>query len=232
MSLTIKLKTLLNNYMQADSQAFAIAVNGVSMYTSDDVIHALLSWYDYTFAYPEYDPPTHQIYPNGYFVKQWQKYVAQNGAGLLNEYQIFNQSDYDPISNYDMTEESADGKRLDSGKSTTTPSGTSTNTNQTYRTGINSSGDGVPTDKNVNTLTYTGAQTETEVQPDNTQSMVFDGGTKTGYHEANEHFLKRSGNIGVTTTQQMAEAEIQLRKHDLLHEFVSRFIARYCYYAG
>ena len=151
---------------------------------------------------------------------------------MENEYNIFNTANYDPISNYDMIEQAADGKRLDSGTSTTTPSGTSTNTNSLYRTGINSSGDGVLTDKTVNEQTYTDAQTETAIEPDNTQTMDFDGQTKTGYHEANEHYMKRSGNIGVTTTQQMAESEIELRKHDLLLEFVTRFIERHCYYAG
>ena len=131
-----------------------------------------------------------------------------------------------------MTEQAADGKRLDSGTSTVTPSGTSTNTNSLYRTGINSIGDGVLTDKTINEQTYTDAQTETAIEPDNTQTMDFDGQTKTGYHEANEHYMKRSGNIGVTTTQQMAESEIELRKHDLLLEFVTRFIERHCYYAG
>lgn len=40
--------------------------------------------------------------------------------------------------------------------------------------------------------------------------------------------LNREGNIGVTTSQQMIEAELKLRKHDILKEWLGEFVAEYC----
>lgn len=40
--------------------------------------------------------------------------------------------------------------------------------------------------------------------------------------------LNRAGNIGVTTSQQMIEAELKLRKHDILKEWLGEFVAEYC----
>ena len=62
--------------------------------------------------------------------------------------------------------------------------------------------------------------------------MDFDGDTLTGYHEANEHYLKRSGNIGVTTSAQMITGEVELRKIDLLKDYIREFFNRYGYAVG
>lgn len=54
------------------------------------------------------------------------------------------------------------------------------------------------------------------------------------YHgdEIKTHNFERSGNIGVTTSQQMITSEIALRKQNILEMFVDNFVARYCYYGG
>lgn len=227
----IALKKVIDHFRTVTGDPFKLSFGGVDMFTNTDVLETMeYNFYEYRYTYPDFSPGYTYYYNT--FKNAWDIYVKANIKGLLNEYNIFNTANYDPISNYDMVEQASDGKRLDRGTSTVTPSGTATNTNSLYRTGINSTGDGVLADKTVNEQTYTDAQSETVVSPDNTQTMDFDGQTKTGYHEANEHYMKRSGNIGVTTTQQMAESEIELRKHDLLLEFVTRFIERHCYYAG
>lgn len=232
MSTTEKVKNILNSIIAATgTNDLEIVVGGATLYTHDQVLHMLESWYDYIFVYPELSPPSTIYNPVLYFIARWKDFVSQNGAGLKNEYDIFNTSGYDPISNYDVTEGSADGKKLDKKKETTTPTGEATTQTDLSKTGINS---GTPslTDRNTTTVSYNQAKTETETTHDNTQSMTYDGSTKTGYNETNEHYMFRRGNIGVTTTQQMAESEIQLRKHDLLYEFCTRFINRYCFYAG
>lgn len=233
MSLKVKLKELLNDYITNSSTAFVITRtdNGTTMYSSADVLTVMQKWYDYYFVYPELDPPSTIYNPKLFFITLWRRFVTGNAAGLTNLYKIFDVSDYDPISNYDMTEEAADGTRLDKATSTSIPSGETEVQADIFRTGLDSS-DPVLTDRTTTTTSFDNAKTEIETNPDNTKSMDFDGSTKTGYHEAKEHYLKRSGNIGVTTTQQMAESEIQLRRHDLLVEFVGRFINEYCYYVG
>ena len=44
------------------------------------------------------------------------------------------------------------------------------------------------------------------------------------------HELKRSGNIGVTTSQQMIESELQLRKYNVLYNYLRRFAMMYLFY--
>lgn len=169
-----------------------------------------------------------QELPGGYIFSEWQYFIARNGENLRRML-IALYSDYNPIENYSMTESGADGERRD--KSTTTPSGKTTSTVKTNKTGINSTGTGALTDQAVDELTYENAKTELSFT--NTQSMSFDGSTLTGYHTAKEHYFKRSGNIGTTTTADMITGEKKLREEtDLIRTFVQRFMYEYCYYVG
>ena len=138
-------------------------------------------------------------------------------------------AEYDPISNYDMTEQAADGRKLSKRTDTTTPTGGTES--KVYRYGLGSDADGSLYSKEES-LPKAGAKTELTESYDNNQSMTFDGSTLTGYHDAAEHYLKRSGNIGVTTSAQMIEGELQLRMHDLLREYIKEFIDRYCFCVG
>ena len=141
--------------------------------------------------------------------------------------------EYNPIENYSMTEEMANDQTIDAyGKTrtridnlshtktgtetrtpdltdTTTPNLTETSNNSVY--GFNSS-NAVPTggqtqnSSGTNTVTQTGTDTNTYNTTDTdtgTQNEA-DGGQDT--HTRNYH-LTRSGNIGVTTSQQMIESE-------------------------
>ena len=94
-------------------------------------------------------------------------------------------SDYNPINNYDMTE--------NEDTSLNTKSNTETKTTQKFA-GYNS-GTTLP------------VATETEGEGETTGTDEYNNSTRE---------LTRSGNIGVTTSQQMIQSEIELRKHNLL----------------
>lgn len=91
------------------------------------------------------------------------------------------------------------------------------------------------------TQSFTGRQTETETEYDqltdtrtinrtNSMSGTGAGGTITGAAEIDQHYFTREGNIGVTTSQQMIESEIELRyKYNLWYMFIREFITRYTY---
>lgn len=53
-----------------------------------------------------------------------------------------------------------------------------------------------------------------------------------GYSTADIHKLTRSGNIGVTTSQQMIESELKLRLANLTDMWVDGFIKKYCVFLG
>lgn len=206
------------------------------MYAAGDVLsiisHDYYTWY---ITIPRYYTENHRetLYTipaaAEYLRNLWTHYCNVHLDNLRRAYQAL-QAEYDPISNYDMKEEGADGRRKDQQSTSNTTTGTSTTTSSAYKTGFGSVAETL-TDKVTNSQTAYPSVTVTET-PTNTQSISYDGDTKTGYHEGTEHFLKRSGNIGVTTSQQMIESEIQLRKADLLRDYVTAFMRSVAFYRG
>lgn len=111
------------------------------------------------------------------------------------------EAEYNPISNYDMTEEEkteAETESVVEGQSERDGSTTTNGNLNTY--GFNSS-TAIPRDEN------TGGGTSHDEETDGQETT----GSAVGTRE-----LKRSGNIGVTTTQQMMTQEIELWKWSLL----------------
>ena len=106
-----------------------------------------------------------------------------------------------------------------------------TTTDTTYKTGT----------QETETESFTGRKTETEteytaltdtrtISPDNTLSGSVTAGSVTNAHEVDEHHFERSGNIGVTTSQQMIESEIALRYwNNLKMIFIAEFIRKYTF---
>jgi hypothetical protein len=159
-----------------------------------------------------------------------------------------------PLSNYDMVEQAADGRRVAKKTQESTPTGSTTvaithtgsetTTGTTYQAGVDSTGDGVQTDKQVTkrdpsalsdtqTTSYAaGTKTTVTDQSQNDQSASADGYTLTGLDQATEHVLTRKGNIGVTTSQQMIMSELELRQTQMLRDYIGRFIRQTCYGLG
>lgn len=99
------------------------------------------------------------------------------------------------------------------------------NTGKTTQRTYTAAGD----NSNVNTVTD-------DMQIDNTEShehtsMTFDNTTYTADY-ITAHELSRSGNIGVTTSQQMIQSTIDLYKQSLLYDYIYDFISRYTFYAA
>lgn len=122
---------------------------------------------------------------------------------------------------------------------------------ETQTTAYSGAGDTVAT-SGADTVTDTGTQATSNTGTDNTtntgtQSTAYSGddtttntGTRTvahtGYNEdtdrgteRTEHNLSRSGNIGVTTTQQMIDSEIQLRIKNIVTQYIDYIMGCFCY---
>ena len=156
------------------------------------------------------------------FAARWTQWCTQQGPDLKRAYDALRQT-YDPLANYDMTEESSDGAARDKDTDTVTPSGTSTTTSNADRWGYDS-GTGVPTDSVTTTQSYTDYEVSTDRAHDNTLTSDDLSGA---YNEVRDHKLTRKGNIGITSSQQLALAEVQLRQQDLLESFCKRFINKW-----
>lgn len=152
--------------------------------------------------------------------------------------------EYEPAENYNMIERSVDGHKVADNKSETTPSGTITNTN--VQSGSVSKETIVSTNQfnnnastfvndskvvetttptlatDTQTTSYTNAKTTVESSNDRdmSETIAIDGGSEsiTGQSETTKHILTRRGNIGITTTQQMLESEIELKRFELISD--------------
>lgn len=134
---------------------------------------------------------------------------------------------YDPITNYNMEEQSGSSSIVSG--TTTKPVGATTQ-NQVYP-------------YNMNTATSEG--TPVDGKPESKSILTYNGIAESGYKEANKKFdnndgyldtpegnatnvsrLVRKGNIGVTTSQQMIQSEYDLRKYNVLQDFMNE-VAKY-----
>lgn len=173
------------------------------------------------------DPEFIDAYLAGIAEIFWKLY----GENLLKQYAVYS-IQYDPIKNYDMEESGYDDKtgtdtQTKSGNQTRAMSGQhkTTGSTTTKTKGYNST-DYVDTDKveNTDTTSYGGdgnvGDTETTTYNNVTNQM--------SYNNNVNHSITRSGNIGVTTSQQMIQSEIDLWQwnfyNDVLFPAVDRVI--------
>ena len=203
-------------------------------YLSETIFTTAQIYNELRYNYWTYKIPLSDLYTAnaGYFIGLWQEYVSNTKQQLYRALESLT-ADYDPVSNYDMKEQRADGVRLSKETDTTTPSGGTKVEQSLNRYGIDSGTDGAPYDKSeTKTTPLTGTKTETERSYANDKSMSFGNDTYSNFHSAEEHYVKRSGNIGVTLASDMVRSEYELRKLDLLRSYVKTFIDRYAYTTG
>ena len=134
--------------------------------------------------------------------------------------------EYDPISNYDRHEEWTDsretsGTASSSGNSTTsgTDSVTSSSSTTNSRTGFNADAGMQPattsTDSGTTGTTSTGSGTNSS------------SGTSSATEEST-HTGRMWGNIGVTSSQELIEAERKVAEFNIVQRIVSDFQMRFC----
>lgn len=162
-------------------------------------------------------------------------------------YQMFNNAwsyqykaltaDYNPINNYDSVENSTDTHEYTGTQSTEheltknstdtpditrTSNGSNDSAGSLY--GFNSTsavpsdeanGTSQSTDKETGTVTSNGTENGTNTRTDNLKETI-------------THELTRSGNIGVTTSQQMIESELELRKKQFYNIMIRDIINFLC----
>ena len=146
-------------------------------------------------------------------VKQASDYIALYGKSHKYEYDKLVDTlslEYNPIENYSMVEKGTD---------TRTPNITQTNK------GTNTNTAGVDTAITTGKTTFDKSDsfindTKTTNTGTNTDTQDIDTTVTTAGNEKTEHELTRSGNIGVTTSQQMIESERKLAMFSVVDLFV------------
>lgn len=217
--------------MSETSNRLAITFDGQTLVSGDIVFNMWLRYSNFIYTQSNLvsytNPNTGRNVEGGYIMHDWQYYNSRNAENLSRMLSAL-YAEYNPIDNYNMIEQSMTGEKQDKHK--TTPHGTITNKTTNTAAGINTIGDGSTAGTSENVTSYQNADSETSYE--NTKSFDFDGETMTGYHKTDEHYTRRSGNIGVTTSAQMIEQELNLRKTDIIYRYIDTFIKSVCYYVG
>ena len=214
------MKTILDGLRTAETDLKISDASG-TMFQSDDVYNELYRYQTFMYCC-RLDQTV------GDWSSCWTSWLSVRLPDIRRMYNAV-YADYNPISNYDMIEAAADGERIDESSTTVTPTGRQRTTNTVKRQGMNSVSYVLADEVTSETEYLNGYKTESTTTPGNTKTANFDGETLTGLHTATEHRLKRSGNIGVTTSQQMIESELNLRKQNILKMLIREFIYDNCF---
>lgn len=226
--------------------AYAVTLSDgstVTLLSSDDLYRELSMRYGCYYFYPPSFLPLNVAHLRDTFLS----WLHRNNDNIARQIETLAMS-YDPIANYDMTEQAADGTKIAKETTTATPSGTmsvasvhtGTDTTTDSRYGFDSS-TGAPADKSelahgetvTDTTSFVGYKTETETESAHDRSVTTpNGSTLSGLDSGSEHYLRRYGNIGVTTSAQLASGELELRVHDIAIEWLRRFADEYLIYVG
>lgn len=154
-------------------------------------------------------------------VKKFESYNTLMASNLKSQLDAMKLS-YNPIENYDRSEE------------TTTTTGTK---EENFKKGVNTDttevGQGIITTKSdvtsyeSNTFADADKVTTDEAARTTTTTM----GERSDVRTEKEHIDKFEshvhGNVGVTTSQQMIESELSLRKQNVVAEYLTEFAAMY-----
>lgn len=153
--------------------------------------------------------------------KKFKTYNNQMSANLKKSLDAF-LSSYNPIENYDSNEES-----------TTTTGAKEENFKKGANTDTTEVGQGIITTKSdvtsyeSNTFADADKVTTDESARTTTNTM----GERSDVRSEKEHIDKFTkhihGNIGVTTSQQMIESELELRKRNIIFEYLTEFANMY-----
>lgn len=233
------MELILRNLTIAETD-LSLSDSAGTMFQSGDVYIALYRYVSFTYCC-RIDQTMDD------FRYSWAYYNRMRLPELRRIYDAMKQQ-YDPLANYDMTEHGADGRKHGTETSTTTPHGSTTETSTTTgketttynRQGADSS-TFQPYDQSVTesdtskprkvetTTTYgTGTYSDTQHTYTNDQTATVDGVTVTG-NDTNEHVMTRKGNIGITSSQQLLQAEISVRQYQILADYIGTFIKEFCY---
>lgn len=184
----------------------------------------LLSYLYHTYGNYKTNAPMSQL---------WFMYDAIHHADFLKAYDAWTAT-YNPLDNYNgsetnvyLTNDGEETETITHGKTTTTTANDIIN--ETAVTTFDSAAY-KPEGKNE----QSGSSTDTEsgtttTRRDRTEkTLTVDGETYTA-DNVHAELKKRSGNLGVTTSQQMITSEVDMRLNPLVTMYIDTFISEYAY---
>ena len=154
-------------------------------------------------------------------VKKFDSYNKLMASNLKSQLDVM-KATYNPIENYDSNEESTTTTGL---KEENFKKGTNTDTTEVGQGQITTKSDVTSYESN----TFADADKVTTDEAARTTTTTL--GERTDIRTEKEHIDKFNkhihGNIGVTTSQQMIESELELRKRNVVTEYLTEFATMY-----
>lgn len=154
-------------------------------------------------------------------VKKFESYNTLMASNLKSQLDVM-KATYNPIENYDSNEESTTTIGI---KEENFKKGTNTDTTEVGQGQITTKSDVTSYESN----TFADADKVTTDESARTTTTTL--GERTDIRTEKEHidkFEKRiHGNVGVTTSQQMIESELELRKRNVVTEYLTKFATMY-----
>ena len=154
-------------------------------------------------------------------VKKFESYNTLMSSNLKSQLDVMKEV-YNPIENYDSNEETTTTIGI---KEENFKKGTNTDTTEVGQGQITTKSDVTSYESN----TFANADKVTTDESARTTTTTL--GERTDIRTEKEHidtFKKRiHGNIGVTTSQQMIESELELRKRNVVTEYLTEFATMY-----
>lgn len=228
----------------AQRNTFALKKGATVIKSADDVLNYFLC----TFEYWKTPSPIETA---------WAVYESMHHSDFEKALDAW-LADYDPLHNYDGKEKTillkSEGKTTitDDGESHTAPDSTrnkvttqateGAQTETTTENEVTTYDSQTPRLDNKSTVTSapTGGEetiynlkTDTETDNTNTRertntTITHDGKTYTA-HDIEINELEKGGNLGVTTSQQMIQSEVEMRLKPLIKMYLDAFIKEYAY---
>ena len=153
--------------------------------------------------------PYHQVLPQlGTAIHNWFRQNKDNFARIIAAIS----AEYNPIENYDRTEDRALNTANTSESSAISIGTTSSNSESTSQRAADNSETFRNTDKQIGSAISGGTKTSDS--------------TGTSSEDVTEH-LRVHGNIGVTTNQMMVQAELDLRRYNIYEDICNRFVDKF-----
>ena len=181
------------------------------------------------------------IYPDAHFMQAMIGRWSQKELPIWTRLYKTTLLDYNPIENYDRTEEWTEGENsARSVDAETTGNSTTDSTGSTNTSGTTSASDtGQKYVSAYNETDFTPTEKDTNTQNGNSNTEQSEHGNvkhkteaDTTTNETEKRDLVRSGrthgNIGVTTSQQMIEQERQISEYDIIDVIINSFKNRFC----
>lgn len=181
------------------------------------------------------------LYPDPVFVKQAVKRWADKWYFTFEKWVTALAIQYDPLNNYDRYEEYEDTEkeaRKDTGSTTEAGNNSATTSNSTTGSSVS----GSTTDNNVSAYDSATMREDTQQITNGTVSDTSSGSSTSSANDSRsgtesrdgttdrtlKHKAHLYGNIGVTTSQQMLESELQIARFNLVDQITDCFINEFC----